>query len=283
MNQLVLSSDLNVITAEINSYKQIAGQSIFEIGKRLKHVKENDLAHGEFGKWLESIDINHRVANTMMKVYSELPNSSTYSNLGFNALYLIATLPEELRDQPHTIPSTGETKTVDEMTVRELREVKNALKQAEERATKAEKDLEERPEKIVLREDKSRINSLQNEIDRLKSDSDILKKKVELNEREANQYKKLKEQIEFLSREKDDLHRQIESATALSALVAKIDHFLKTELAPIRYSRVLERMDSEVAQSNLRDILDSVDAWSNEMKSYLPKTNRIRVEVINNE
>ena len=30
-----------------------------------------------------------------MKVVKEIPNSSTYSNLGYNVLYLIATLPEE--------------------------------------------------------------------------------------------------------------------------------------------------------------------------------------------
>lgn len=55
----------------------------------------NNLAHGEFGQWLEKIEINQRVANQFMKVASEIPNSSTYSNLGYNVLYLIATLLKE--------------------------------------------------------------------------------------------------------------------------------------------------------------------------------------------
>lgn len=151
-----LSNDINVITAEINAYKQVAGEAIFEIGRRLKHVKENDLAHGEFGKWLESIEMDRFQASRFIKVYEEIgndPKLRTSANIGFRALYEIATLPPDQRNQPHTIPSTGETKTVDEMTVRELREVKRALKEAEKRAEQAERYAEEK----------------ENEVERLKS------------------------------------------------------------------------------------------------------------------
>ncbi|WP_025696320.1 hypothetical protein [Paenibacillus durus] len=51
----------------------------------------------------------------------------TFKHRGLRALYEIATLPPEDRTRGHTLKS-GETKTPDEMTVRELREVKAALK-----------------------------------------------------------------------------------------------------------------------------------------------------------
>ena len=63
----------------------------------------NDLAHGEFGKWLQSINMHHDTANKMMKIANELnSNSYTYMNLGSRALYEIATLPEEERTKEHT-------------------------------------------------------------------------------------------------------------------------------------------------------------------------------------
>lgn len=142
MNELQLSNDLTTIETEIKSYQNIAGQSIFEIGRRLKHVKENDLAHGEFGKWLENLNLDWNTANRFMKVSSELPNSDTYHNLGSNALYLITTLPETERTKEHTT-SNGETKTPDEMTVRELRELKKQLKQRDEQNAQLQSQVEQ--------------------------------------------------------------------------------------------------------------------------------------------
>ncbi len=125
-----LSTDLTTITTEIRSYENIAGQSIFEIGRRLKWVKEHDLAHGQFGEWVKSLGIDPSSASHFMKIASEL-KLGTYPNMGAKALYLIATMPPEERDKPQQLDS-GETKKPDEMTVRELREVKKKLKQREQ-------------------------------------------------------------------------------------------------------------------------------------------------------
>lgn len=139
-----LSSDISTITAEINTYKRIAGEAIFEIGRRLKHVKENDLAHGEWSKWLEEIEISKSQADRFIKVATEYDEGRLphVGNLAFRTLYEIATLPPEQRQVPH-LTSKGEQKTPDEMTVRELRELKRQLREAEQAKEQAERQAQE--------------------------------------------------------------------------------------------------------------------------------------------
>lgn len=158
MNGIQLSNDLNQIELEINHHKNIAGQSIWEIGRRLNHVKENDLAHGEFGKWIENIGIERSEATRFMTVARELPNYDTWHNLGNRALYLIASLPEEERTKEH-VTEKGETKKPDEMTVRELQELKKQLKEKDERIANLSETVKEmanqKPEvieKVVTKE-----------------------------------------------------------------------------------------------------------------------------------
>ena len=126
MQELILSDNLAQIELEINHHKQIAGQSIWEIGRRLNHVKENDLVHGQFMAWLEKVEIDHTSAKRMMKIATELPNSATLHHLGTTALHLIATLPEAERSQQLERIEQG-----DNPTVRELQEVKRKLNLAQ--------------------------------------------------------------------------------------------------------------------------------------------------------
>ncbi|MBD7939552.1 DUF3102 domain-containing protein [Cytobacillus sp. Sa5YUA1] len=103
-------------------YQRVAGEEIFEIGRRLKHVKENDLAHGEFGNWLTSVDLTERTAQRFMQAHDQFGNATTSSVLSTGKIFEMLSLPTEIDrqqfvEQPHTVPSTGETKTVDEMPI----------------------------------------------------------------------------------------------------------------------------------------------------------------------
>ena len=144
-----------------------------------------------------------------------------------------------------------------------------------------------KPAKIVDKTDYSRINYLQADLKKKESDLsytkqklDVLRREVEIYKTDSEKYNDLQKQIEFLSQEKTNLHRQIESATELSKLAVEIDNLLKTKLAGLRYSRFLERLDnSEAAYKNFVAIIESVESWTKDMKSLLPNNNADNFDV----
>ena len=142
MKELQLSNDLTTIETEIKSYQNIAGQSIFEIGRRLKHVKENDLAHGEWSEWLQSINMSRGQATKFIKVSDEFSNDSPVNHLGIKALYSLATIPEEQREEEFET-SSGEMKKPIDMTNRELEDLKRQLKQRDEQNAQLQSQVEQ--------------------------------------------------------------------------------------------------------------------------------------------
>lgn len=129
-----LSADINVITAEINAYQQVAGEAIFEIGRRLKHVKENDLAHGEWAEWCkEGLNMTPQHANRFIRVYDRFSNRTPVFSLSISVMEALIPFTDEQLEQEYELPDGTRKKPVD-MSRREIEELKRQLKQAEQQA-----------------------------------------------------------------------------------------------------------------------------------------------------
>lgn len=208
MNEITLSNNLSQIELEISHHKQIAGQSIWEIGRRLNHVKEHNLVHGEFEEWLDKIGIHYREANRMMTVAKQLPNVTTLSDLGSSALYLIATLPEEEREKQIQRIEDG-----DNPTVRELQEVKKKLNLSKQ----ANKLLQAENEKI--KSSKIEVKETIKEVipDDYKATQDLNKQLLEKNKELSKTVKAMEEGSKFIEKQLADILAQREEVDKKSA------------------------------------------------------------------
>lgn len=298
MNEIALSNNLSQIELEIQHHKQIAGQSIWEIGRRLNHVKENDLAHGQFMEWLKKIEFSQKVANQFMKVAKELPNSATSQNLGINALYLIATLPEEEKQEQIEKIEQGDTPTV-----RELQEVKRKLKlkdqaleavKGELERAKAVKPIEKVIEKEIIPDDYQatqdlnkqllgKNKDLSDELDSVKRSLRLKEASYEMLEKETSEALALKESIEHLRADKEKLENSVTNIFNLSKLVTKFEDFFDEEMAPLRFKSLIQGIGKDAQIEKLRDILTLTENWIDEMNKIIPESGRtiIEGEIIN--
>lgn len=208
MNEITLSNNLSQIELEISHHKQIAGQSIWEIGRRLNHVKENDLAHGQFGKWLDNIKISHSEARKMMTIAQQLSNRSTLNDLGTSALYLIATLPEEEKEEQIQRIEGGDTPTV-----RELQEVKKKLKLSQQ----ANELL--RGENEALKASKVEVRETIKEVtpDDYIATRELNKRLLVKNQELSDSMKAMEERSEFINNKLNDMMAQRAEADKKSA------------------------------------------------------------------
>jgi hypothetical protein len=142
-----LPESLDGFTAQIVSYMKDIENSIFEIGRRLKFVKEA-IPHGAYGSWLEkSLGFHPSTASRFIAAFEQFGNVATSQKIGTGKIFEMLALPESFDRQEfiegvYVIPSTGQTKTVEQMTVKELREVTKPLKEAEKKRRHAEKKVE---------------------------------------------------------------------------------------------------------------------------------------------
>lgn len=124
--------------------------------------------------------------------------------------------------------------------------------------------------------DYNKINQLTKQLEFAEKQKVILEREVKLNESEAKAYKELKESIDKLKLEREDIHRQIESATSISKFVVDIEDTLQTKLAPIKYSRAIsEQLNNEVVINNILEIVGRVEDWCMEMRELISKDENV--------
>ena len=119
----------------------------YERGQLLTHVKENDLVHGQWIKWVESIGLSRQTAHEYMKIFKAGLDLLKYEERGmsFRQLYELTFLTIEERADSYLMED-GSYKTVDEMTVRELKALKERLSMVEEELQKEKRKVKQEQE-----------------------------------------------------------------------------------------------------------------------------------------
>ena len=181
---------IEIITEEIQFYKQTAGAAILEIGKRLCEAKAM-LNHGEWCDWLQNkVDFSEVTAQRFMRISKEYQNPSPVTDLGVSKALILLALPRFERDEfvaeKHVV--NGEEKSVNEMSKRELeaavREKNEALERENEANAKiAELNEQLEQEKKAGAETEKALEDAIAEVEALKN---APQEKAELSEDEIN-------------------------------------------------------------------------------------------------
>ncbi|MCW1051198.1 DUF3102 domain-containing protein [Streptococcus anginosus] len=300
MQEIALSNNLAQIELEINHHKQLAGQSIWEIGRRLNHVKENDLVHGQFMDWYKGLGIDKDFASKSMKIAKELPNFETLRNLGTTALHLIATLPDDQKQEQIERIEEGNSPTVREL--QDLRRQLNLskadnkiLQEKNERlADQALKGLEKKTVtkevvKEVVPDDYTATKQLNNtlleknknlvdELDSVKRSLKLKEASYQLLEKETSEAIALKDSLEHLRADKQKLEASVANVFELSNLAAEFETFFDEKMAPLRFKALIQGAGKEIQIDKIRQLLTLTENWLSEMNKVVPEKGRAIVE-----
>lgn len=247
-----LSTDINIITAEINAYQRVAGEAIFEIGRRLKHVKENDLAHGEWSKWLSDINVHERQAQRMIRIFDRFSKATPVSELpkSFSVLYELTSFTDEELEQTYELPS-GESKKPTEMSRREIETLKAEIKKEREAKEQAERQadiersqrerLEEENEQLARKADKPpEIRTEYIEVDNTPHDYETTKQRLE-------EYRAKFGDLENYDEHITATHRQ-DMIVAVMSFSQGVREFIKRYDYMTKYKSVIDNLDEESKQ-----------------------------------
>lgn len=303
MNELTLSDNLAQIELDLRQENEQIGKSIWKIGCMLKHVKENDLAHGQFMDWYQNIGYNKNFVSKAITIADKLSNFPALGNIGTEALYLIATLPDDQKQEQIERIESG-----DNPTVRELQEIKrenNRLKSENARLEQQKENLAEQTLSAKIVEKEVIKEVIPDDYESTKSlNSDLLKKNKQLSKTleeteweldskklelatiklESQRAIEVTDQIRHLEGKKEKLENLVTSISELSSIISDVQNFFDTKMAPLRFKPIINNVNAHYSVTEVTKMVNTVQSWCDEMYKIIPSGNRkIIEEVIINE
>lgn len=228
-NDVIVQKGSEQIAAEINGIKRtvrgVMLSAAMEIGRLLIEAK-GIVPHGEWGAWLENnVDYSQTTANDMMRLYTEYgdqqisldggpSNEELFGALAPSKALALLALPEEDRRE------FVQTKPVEDMSVRQLREEIAQLKD-EKAASEAARD--------ILRSDVENLESARQKAEQEKQAAEA-KLKAEEKNRQAAIAAAEKAAAEKVKKKLDDITKKLKAAEERDAEKAKQIDALQTKL-----------------------------------------------------
>lgn len=256
------------------------------------------------------MNITRDYSSKYMRVYEEFNNSNVVStrHLGVTALNELAQIPEIERTKEHTT-SKGEVKTPDEMTVRELRELKKQLKQRDEQNAQLQSQVEQaqRSEEIArkkLEDEQNRepeviekyiepedYQQTKDALDQSRHQQKLIEQRNEKLEKDikemeqrrdevsekSQKYDELNKALGDMNRKLDDGQRRLKAQKEVYDLVKKGEALIK-EIAPMTYFIHNEYiLSNEYAIKPIKKIADDLLDLSKKLNQQLNKGDVIDV------
>ncbi|MDX5043212.1 DUF3102 domain-containing protein, partial [Streptococcus agalactiae] len=293
MNELTLSDNLAQIELDLRQENEQIGKSIWKIGCMLKHVKENDLAHGQFMDWYQNIGYNKNFVSKAITIADKLSNFPALGNIGTEALYLIATLPDDQKQEQIERIESG-----DNPTVRELQEIKrenNRLKSENARLEQQKENLAEQALSAKIVEKEVIKEVIPDDYESTKSlNSDLLKKNRQLSKTleeteweldskklelatiklESQRAIEVTDQIRHLEGKKEKLENLVTSISELSSIISDVQNFFDTKMAPLRFKPIINNVNAHYSVTEVTKMVNTVQSWCDEMYKIIPSGNR---------
>lgn len=276
-----LTTETNAIEAHekaIGYYKateQFAYKFFMEVKKIRDERYFEELGFSNFEEYCEThFNLTRRFINQKIQIANAWGEESgnAHSRLGHEKSLFLSRLPEPEREE------FIQSNPVDEMTTRQLqqaiKEKKDLERQLEVERSKPEKVVQKVVEKIPsdYHRLKDEIENQRKEAKRKEEYLQSVKDAYDSAKKRIDKYESTERRIEALTRQEQELAKQINIVTELSTVSCEIESLLKEKLAPIRYAKSLSNLENDIVKNNLESILKNVSNWLKEMETYLNYT-----------